>query len=70
MELQKRLVTAQVLAAAPCFFGPIWDDTMDCPRCSDEPQCGVGLEVGLVLVEGALRGFLTTCPQPQLQMQN
>ena len=33
-------------------------------------ECQVGLHVGLVLLEDAPRGFLSTCPQLQLQMQN
>lgn len=55
---------------ASCFFGALLERYYGLSTGRNGSECQVGLQVGLVLLEGALRGFLTTCPQPQLQMQN
>ena len=49
---------------ASCFLGALLERYYGLSTGRNGSECQVGLQIGLVLLEGALRGFLTTCPQP------
>ena len=55
---------------ASYFIGCLLERYYGLSTCRSGSECHVGFQVGLVLVEGALGGFLATCAQRESLRQN